>query len=133
MKKSELQRIVKEELKSVLNEKRMAQSKNPKKINEVDTNLDVIVQDQGYAQDYFGITSDITETWDSTDTITKDIIGYLTAAHQSAGGSEMGSTRAGGPKLVKQIMDAILKGIEKSKPLLRKERGSDIDTGEDLS
>ena len=129
MKKSELQRIVKEELKSVLNEKRMAQSKNRKKINELDTK----VQDQGYAQDYFGITSDITETWDTTDTITKDIIGFLKAAHESAGGSGMGSTKAGGPKLVKQIMDAILKGIEKSKPLLRKERGSDIDTGEDLS
>lgn len=111
MKKQELTQIIKEELQKVLSE----------------TNTKV--QDQGYANDYYNISSDITETWINTETITKDIIGFLQAAHATAGTA----STIGGPKLVKEVMNAILKGIEKSKPLLRKERGSDIDSGEDLS
>lgn len=110
MKKSELQQIINEELRKVLKESKIK------------------VQDQGYAQAYHGIKSNIIDNWDSTDIITKDIIGFLHAAHATPGTANS----IGGPKLVKEVMNAIMKGVQESKSLLRKGRNGQ-DYGEDLA
>lgn len=99
MKQSELKAIIKEELQRVVRE--------DNKIN---------ISNQGYTDYYYNINSDIIDTWLTTDTVKKDIKGYLTAAKE-----------AGGAKLVKQVMDAILQGVKESQSLLK-----DPESGEDL-
>ena len=95
MKKSELQQIIKEELRKVMSEA---------KIN---------IPDQGYGASYHNITSDVLDKWNDTKVITNDIKGYIAAAHE-----------AGGPKLAKEVMNTILAAVKESQPLLRKARGS---------
>lgn len=92
----------------------------------------VDINDQGYGQSVYKISSDILDTWKTTETITSDLKGYMKAAHDTQGKIKPNAT-LGGPRLVKEVMNAILKSVNDSKPLLRKERGSDTDTGEDLA
>lgn len=80
------------------------------------------IPDQGYGADYYNIKSDIMEQWDDLAIITKDIKGFLEAAHE-----------AGGPKLVKQAMNAILAGVKDSQKLLRLMRGSSKPEDVDLA
>lgn len=82
----------------------------------------IYIPDQGYGADYYNIKSDIMEQWDDLAIITKDIKGFLEAAHE-----------AGGPKLVRQAMNAILAGVKDSQSLLRLMRGSHKPEDEDLA
>lgn len=86
-------------------------------ISEAKTKID----DQGSAQDYYGVTSDIIETWDSTETITRDIAAFLKAAHGTAG--KPGSQHGGG-QLVQDIIKAMMAGINKSRYLVNTDRFS---------
>lgn len=102
MKKSQLQSLIREEL------------------DKIHSEADTKVQDYGYAGDYYHVKSDIIETWSDSETITNDIIGFLKAAYDTSGGSTQGDTKQGGANLVKMVIDAILKGVQASKPLLNK-------------
>ena len=95
MKKQELQQIIKEELRKVMSEAK------------------IDIPDYGYGADYYNIKSDIMKQWDDLAIITKDIKGFLEAAHET-----------GGPKLAKEVMNTILAAVKESQPLLRKARGS---------
>ena len=80
------------------------------------------LDDQGYAASYYNVSSDVITTWDNTKIITQDIKGYLAAAHET-----------GGPKLVREVMNAILAGVNNAKPLLRQLKGTspaDVDLAE---
>jgi hypothetical protein len=104
MKKQELTQIIKEELGKVLSEK------------HIDLN------DQGYGTDYYGVSSNIMEKWDDISLIKRDLKGYIESAHD-----------AGGPKLAKEVMNAILAVVKESQPLLRKMRGSSEPSDVDLA
>ena len=68
---------------------------------------------QGYGTDYYGIKSDVMEKWDELATIKSDLKGYISSAHDT-----------GGPKLAKDVMNAILAAVKESQPLLSTTRGS---------
>lgn len=88
-----------------------------------ETNIKMV--DQGYAQDFYKIKSDIVSSWNDTKVIEADIKGYLELAHES-----------GGPKLVKEAMNAIVGGVNNAKPLLRQLKGTspaDVDLAETKS
>lgn len=85
-----------------------------------ETNIKMV--DQGYAQNFYKIKSDIISSWSDTNTIEADIEGYLKLAHES-----------GGPKLVREVMNSILAGVNNAKPLLRQLKGTspaDVDLAE---
>ena len=82
----------------------------------------VNIPDQGYGASYHNISSDVLDKWNDTKVITKDIKGYLAAAHE-----------AGGPKLVRETMNAILAGVKESQTLLRLMRGSSKPEDVDLA
>jgi len=95
MKKSEFRQLIREEIGKVL--------------KETDIKLDDLgFRSAGYAASYYNVSSDVITTWDNTKIITQDIKGYLAAAHET-----------GGPKLVREVMNAIIAGVDQSKPLLR--------------
>lgn len=65
------------------------------------------LDDQGYAQDYHNIKSNLVDTWTDTNTVKADIKGYLELAHES-----------GGPKQMEEVMKAMLEAIKETRKLL---------------
>ena len=74
---------------------------------------------QGYAQDYYNLKSDITETWESIEDVKSDMMNYFKALNDVQGSSQSvvttGVKGLGGSRLVQAVADEIIKIAQAAK------------------
>jgi len=109
-------------VKDIMNAINRAMNKSNKFLKEAAIGID----DQGYGASYYKINSDIIDTWTSTDIVKKDIKGFLQATRDVQGNPKK-TNRVAGPRLTKEVMNAIMQAVKESQSLLK-----DKESGEPL-